>query len=121
MASHFSNSEWLKINSLFNQSPEDFGLPERRQDSIVIGSFNIRKLGAVEKRTQQSWNFLKTTISRFGLIAVQEIMDDLSGFEHLLSELVDDFGMVVSDVTGAKPGTGGNAERLGFLFNWKRA
>ena len=47
-------------------------------------------------------------------------MDDLSGLEHLLEMLGDDYGMVVSDVTGAKPGSGGNAERLGFLFNWKR-
>ncbi len=120
MASHFSSSEWQKINALNGSSADDFSLPERRTDSVVIGSFNIRKLGAITKRTDQSWNFLKHTLQRFDLIAVQEIMDDLSGFEHLLSLLGDDYGMVVSDVTGAKPGRSGNAERLGFLFNWRR-
>jgi hypothetical protein len=120
MASHFTNSEWQKINSLYNQSADDYNLPKRRKDSVVIGSFNIRKLGAVSKRTQQSWEFFKNTIARFDLISIQEIMDDLSGLEHLLTLLGDDYGMVVSDITGAKPGKSGNAERLGYLFNWKR-
>jgi len=116
----FSNNEWQKISTLFSQSAEAFGLPVRRQNSVVIGTFNIRKLGTIEKRTPQSWEFLKNIITRFDLIAVQEIMDDLSGLENLLSLLGKNYGMVVSDVTGAKPGAGGNTERLGFLFNWKR-
>jgi len=120
MASHFTDTQWQKINHLYHESADDYGLPERRNDSIVIGSFNIRKLGAVAKRTDQSWEFLKNTLKRFDLIAIQEIMDDLSGLEHLHSLLGDDYGIVISDVTGAKPGSSGNAERLGYLFNWRR-
>jgi len=120
MASRFSNEEWQKIDELFEQSAKDFELPERRDESVVIGTFNIRKLGAVGKRSPQSWQFLKRIIGRFDLIAVQEIMDDLSGFEYLRNLLGKDYGMIVSDVTGVKPGSGGNAERLGYLFNWKR-
>jgi len=117
---HFSNQEWQKISTLFSQSAETFGFPQRRQNSVVIGTFNIRKLGKIEKRTPQSWELLKNIIARFDLIAIQEIMDDLSGLENLLSLLGDNYGMVVSDVTGAKPGARGNAERLGFLFNWQK-
>lgn len=120
MASHFTNTEWQKINTLFSLSADDFGLPKRRNDSVVIGSFNIRKLGTIANRPDQSWEFLKNIIKRFDLIAVQEIMDNLSGFGHLLSLLGNDYGIVVSDITGAKPGKAGNAERLGYLFNWKR-
>ncbi|MEM7292029.1 MAG: endonuclease/exonuclease/phosphatase [Pseudomonadota bacterium] len=120
MPSHFTATEWQKINTLFESSAQEFGLPKRRSDSVVIGSFNIRKLGAVKKRTTQSWEFLRKTIERFDLIAIQEIMDDLSGFEHLLEILGDSYGVVVSDVTGAKPGKAGNTERLGYLFNWRR-
>ena len=87
MAAHFSTSEWQEITHLFTFSAENFGLPERREDSVVIGSFNIRKLGNVKKRTDQSWAMLTHCIQRFDLIAVQEIMDDLSGFEHLLAQL----------------------------------
>ena len=120
MPSHFSNTEWKKINTEFEKSAESYGLPKRRKDAVIIGSFNIRKLGSVKKRTEQSWELLKQTISRFDLIAIQEVMDDLSGLEHLRSLLGEDYGMIVSDVTGAKPGNGGNAERLAYLFNWKK-
>ncbi len=120
MAKHFTDAQWQKISALNAQSADNFDLPERRSDSVIIGSFNIRKLGSVSNRTAQSWEFLRNTIARFDLIAIQEIMDDLSGLEHLLELLGDDYGMVVSDVTGAKPGARGNTERLGYLFNWKR-
>lgn len=106
-AKHFTDAQWQKISALNTQSAEDFDLPERRADSVIIGSFNIRKLGTVSNRTDQSWDFLRNTISRFDLIAIQEVMDDLSGLEHLLELLGDDYGMVVSDVTGAKPGSSG--------------
>jgi hypothetical protein len=118
MASRFANNEWKKISTLFESSPELFYLPERRTKSVVIGTFNIRKLGAIKKRSKQSWDLLIKTISSFDLIAVQEVMDDLSGLEHIRDKL--GYSMVISDVTGVKPGTSGNAERLGFLFNQKR-
>ena len=120
MAAHFSNAEWNKINSAFDQSAELFGLPKRRKDSVVIGTFNIRKLGRVSSRTTHSWQLLTKIIDRFDLIAIQEVMDDLSGLEHLQDLLGSNYGLVVSDVTGAKPGKSGNTERLAFLFNWKR-
>ena len=116
----FTPSEWKKINNLYNRKAESFGLPSNRKDYVVIGTFNIRKLGECSQRDKQSWNFLVKTIRRFDLLAVQEIMDDLSGFEYIKSELGNDYGMVVSDITGATPGKKGNAERLGFLFNWKK-
>ncbi len=116
----FNDSEWQAINAIFNKSADDFGLPERRDDSVVIGSFNIRKLGAIKARPDRYWDFLKSIIERFDLIAIQEIMDDLSGLEYLKELLGKNYGMVVSDVTGVKPGERGNPERLGFLFNWKR-
>ena len=54
-------------------------------------------------------------------------MDNLEGLRHLHKALGDDYGMVVSDVTGGvfNPkdvirGKRGNSERLAFLFNWKR-
>lgn len=120
MSAKFNDGEWLKIADLFDRSAEKFGLPKRRRNSVLICTFNIRELGAVKNRSPQSWQFLVQIIRRFDLIAIQEVLDDLSGLEHLLDLLGKDYGMVVSDVTGVKPGQRGNAERLGFLFNWKR-
>ena len=87
MSAHFSQSEWQKITQLFDkisndpQLAESFGLPEQRDGSVVIGSFNIRKLGGVGKRTPESWEFLTKIIKRFDLMAVQEVMDDSSGLK----------------------------------------
>ena len=64
MPSKFSSSEWSKINSLYQSSASDFGLPERRSKSVVIGTFNIRKLGRVAGRSTQSWNLLKDIVKR---------------------------------------------------------
>ncbi|MEE8578224.1 MAG: endonuclease/exonuclease/phosphatase, partial [candidate division Zixibacteria bacterium] len=113
-------AEWRKITDLYEQSAESFGLPERRDDSVVIGTFNIRELGTVKKRSDEAWELLSTITKRFDLMAVQEIQDKLEGFEYLAQLAGDDYGSVVSDVTGVKPGGSGNPERLGFLFNWRR-
>ncbi len=95
---NFSRAEWNKINRL--EPLESFGLPERRSKSVVIGTFNIRKLGTVKNRSPQSWTFLAQICKRFDLLAVQEVMDNLEGLRHLHKALGDDYGMVVSDVTG---------------------
>jgi len=120
----FSTDEWKKINR--SGQFDSFGLPERRSKSVVIGTFNIRKLGAVENRSPQAWSFLAQICKRFDLLAVQEVMDNLEGLRHLHKALGKDYGVVVSDVTGGVfnpedviKGKRGNNERLAFLFNWK--
>jgi hypothetical protein len=120
MASKFTTTEWNRISSKFDSAAEDFGLPTRRARSVVIGTFNIRKLGRVKNRSTQSWQLLRNIVQRFDLIAIQEVMDDLSGITHLQELAGDDYGIVVSDVTGVKPGAAGNPERLAYLFNWRR-
>ncbi len=121
----FSTEQWKIIDGTGPLEP--FGLPERRRKSVVIGTFNIRKLGAIKNRSPQAWSFLSRICSHFDLLAVQEVMDNLEGLRHLRQNLGDDYGAVVSDVTGGLfnpqdviKGKRGNNERLAFLFNWKR-
>ncbi|MDY6904980.1 MAG: endonuclease/exonuclease/phosphatase [Thermodesulfobacteriota bacterium] len=117
MADQFTTAEWEKINSTLAEDPGKFGLPVRRYGSAVLGSFNIRKLGTASNRNSHVWRFLAHICSHFDLIAVQEIMDNLSGLRRLLCELGPDFGVIISDITGAFPGNRGLAERLGFIYN----
>ena len=121
-AKQFTSDEWDKILDRLraSNSEDDFGLPERRDGSVVLATFNIRKLGAVKKRPTRAWEFFQHVCARFDLLAVQEVMDDLAGLKELKNRLGDDYGMVASDVTGTFPGDAGNTERLAFLFNWKR-
>jgi hypothetical protein len=121
----FSTAQWNKINQF--GAFESFGLPKRRAKSVVIGTFNIRKLGSLNNRSPQAWAFLAQICQRFDLLAIQEVMDSLEGLRHLRKALGDDYGLIVSDITGGIfntqdviQGKRGNSERLAFLFNWKR-
>jgi endonuclease/exonuclease/phosphatase family metal-dependent hydrolase len=84
--------------------------------SVVLASFNIRKLGNVKNRTEKTWSFLAHVCSHFDILAVQEVLDDLSGVRRLVAEIGPDFGVIGSDITGAFPGEPGLSERLGFMF-----
>ncbi len=121
-----TTAEWRKINDLLDsmtdaEAEERFGLPEHRERSVVLGSFNIRKLGKVSNRRAVAWDFLALICERFDLLAVQEVMDDLQGIRELMNRMLGtDFGLVISDATGVFPGERGNPERLAFVFRWTR-
>ena len=116
----FTASEWKKILALAEDSAEEFGLPARRSKSVVLGTFNIRKLGEVKKRSPGAWDFLAFLCRRFDFLAIQEVMDNLEGVRALKERMRPKTGLVISDVTGVFPGDRGNAERLAFLFDWSR-
>ena len=119
MAKSFTENQWQKIHALTDSNGEDFGLPERREGSVVLGSFNIRKLGAVAKKSAGAWEMFTRVCGRFDLLAIQEVQDNLEGLTHIKNELGDDYGMVASDITGSFPGKSPPPERLAFLFRWK--
>ena len=123
----FTTAEWKKIRALFDTDAERFGLPQRRDESVLLASFNIRKLGGLldskkkPARSREAWRFLGEVCSRFDLIGVQEVMNDLGGIRFLRDLAgADEYGMAVSDATGGVPGGQGMMERLGYLFRWKR-
>ena len=117
VAKSFTKSEWKRILDFAKDNAEDFGLPERSRESVVLGSFNIRKLGTKKGRSDGSWELLSMIADRFDLLAIQEIQDELEAIRQLKKTLGSSYGLVVSDVTGAYPGERGN-ERLAFLFKW---
>lgn len=113
----FTPAEWDKINALLKANPQEYGLPKREYGSVVLASFNIRKLGRKRQRNEATWQFLANTLGYFDLISIQEIMSNLEGFDYLRELLGEGYGAVVSDVTGVFPGESGVGERLGFLYN----
>ena len=120
MAKKFNNEQWARIFELLDAHEDDYGLPKRRNKSVVIGTFNIRSLSKVSNRSEQSWDLLERICGRFDLLAIQEVRDNLEGIIALLDRLGKKYGLVVSDVTGSFPGSGGHAERLAYLFRWDR-
>ena len=120
MAESFSQDEWSRANVLLDQRAADFGLPERRADSVVLASFNIRKLGKVKNKSPGAWTFLARFCQRCDLIAIQEVQDDLEALNHLHGLLGPQYGMAASDITGGVAGKRGMVERLAYLFRWDR-
>jgi hypothetical protein len=117
MAAQFTSQEWEKIWTTLNANPESYGLPERIHGSVLLGSFNIRKLGSPRNRNRNTWSFLAHVCKRFDLLSVQEVMDNLGGINKLMDLLGPDFDIVFSDATGSFPGGSGMAERLAFIYN----
>lgn len=111
----FSTNQWKLIDAELRHNPKKYGLPIRRNGSVVIGSYNALKLGKDLNSTKR-WDFLTRFVSRFDLFAVQEVMDDLSGIRRLHQSLGSSYKLVVSDTTGAFPGDRGLRERLAFLY-----
>jgi endonuclease/exonuclease/phosphatase family metal-dependent hydrolase len=125
MAKKFTSAQWAKINTFLDamtpaRAEKDFGLPRRRRKSVVLGTFNIRKFGKVKGRSTQARNFIEKICRRFDLLAVQEVQDNLEAIQELKSRLGNTYGLLVSDTTGKLPGGKGSAERLAFLFKWRR-
>jgi hypothetical protein len=117
-AAQFTSEGWKKINQTLEQGRTAYGLPERVYGSVLLASFNIRKLGSTPSRSPDAWEFLAEVCRSFDLISVQEVMDDLGGLRRLMSLLGPEFDLIVSDVTGKFPGEPGLGERLGFIYRW---
>jgi len=133
MALRFNESEWQNIFSELNQhskNDQPYGMPQRRDHSVVISSFNIRSLGNPdsrtldheEGRTDGAWDLLARYVSQCDFVAIQEVRDNLEGLIRLKDSLEDSdkYALVVSDVTGANIGEDKSQERLAFLYRWDR-
>ncbi len=116
----FTSAQWAKVNTLLDADENRFGLPQRRGDSVVLASFNIRKLGKKGNKSDGAWQFLRRFCTNCDLIAIQEVQDNLQGLNHLKSLLGRKYGLAASDITGGVAGKKGMVERLAFLFRWDR-
>ena len=95
-AALFTSAKWRRIRETLEGDPARYGLPQREYGSVLVGSFNIRKLGSARSRSADTWEFLAEVYRSFDLLAVQEVMDDLSGLRRLMGLLGPEFGMVWS-------------------------
>jgi endonuclease/exonuclease/phosphatase family metal-dependent hydrolase len=117
VAKSFSKPEWKAVFDLLDaDGPGFFRFPRRRVNSLIIGSFNIRKLGEVAKRSDGAWQMIERIVAAYDLIGIQEVMDDTSGLLHLKDRLGDKYSVVLSDATGVRLEGPAPVERLAFLY-----
>ncbi len=89
----------------------------RRQRSLIVGSWNIRAFDDGTPRLDESMHYIAEIIGCFDMCAVQEIKGDLGPLERLQRLLGPNWDYFVSDVSTH---TGGNNERMAFLYNKDR-
>jgi len=83
MAGHFTVAEWGKIEKELDNAPGKYGMPEGgREKSLVLGSFNIRKLSSNRGRKKEI-EFMARFCAACDLVAIQEVQDNLDGLLHL--------------------------------------
>lgn len=107
----------------------DEAVPSKELDkNILIGTWNIRSFGGLKekwvagekdspKRDLQSLLCIGTILSRFDIVALQEVKGDLKALRHLLKILGSHWSFILTDVCG---GDEGNDERLAFLFDTRK-
>jgi hypothetical protein len=85
-------------------------------NTVRIATWNIREFGKknYDGRSYEDFYYMAEIISRFDLVALQEIRGDLTEFRELLEILGPQWDFIATDVTD---GAAGNGERMVFTFN----
>lgn len=128
MAEKFTAAEWATINAHLDADPTRYGLPTRRDGSVILMSWNIRKFGALEedgvlKKSQGAFDMIERVCAHADLVAIQEVLEDTTSLYALRNRLRAGgvpWEVVISDVTGMAPGYTGMAERHAVLFRADR-
>ncbi len=94
----------------------------RKSDSaLLLATWNIRDFDSNKfgwgPRLPETFYYLAEMISCFDLVAIQEVNEDLGPFRKLMRILGREWDYIVTDVT---EGSGGNGERMAFVFNTKK-
>lgn len=106
------------LKRLRNQLDDE--IPRKtRTETLVVGTWNIRNFDdnrfGYGRRSVEDLHYIAEIISRFDVIAIQEVCRDLWPLERIMDILGDrDYDYIFSDPT---EGRGGNDERLGFIYD----
>lgn len=95
-------------------------LPVKTLDkTLLLASWNIREFGGRRYggRDDEALFYIAEVISRFDLVAVQEVRDNLDELERLMSVLGAWWKFLVSDIT---LGAAGNKERHAFIYDTRK-
>ncbi len=106
----------------------DNQIPAKTNNNLLIATWNIRSFSSLTrkwtatgndspKRDLRGLRAIIDILSRFDVIAIQEVKGNLRALRDTMSFLGEDWGFLMTDVT---LGDKGNNERLAFLFHRER-
>ncbi len=82
-------------------------------ETLLLATWNIREF-SMNKRLEESYYYIAEIISRFDIIALQEIAGDLGALKKVISILGGNWDYIVTDST---EGAAGGNERMAFLYD----
>ena len=91
-------------------------IPPKSETQLLLATWNIQHFGSTERYDESLW-YIAEILSRFDLIAIQEVKQSLRDLELVTQLLGPWWKYIVSDVTA---GESGNEERLAYLFDSRR-
>jgi endonuclease/exonuclease/phosphatase family metal-dependent hydrolase len=97
-------------------------------ENLLVATWNIRAFGSLTrewtaaagdspKRDLRGLRAICEIVSRFDVIAIQEVVGDLRSLRDMMKFLGDDWAFLMTDVT---LGEAGNNERIAFVFDRAR-
>ena len=94
-------------------------LRARKSDgSLLLATWNIRDFDSNKfgygPRLPETYYYIAEIISCFDLVALQEVNRDLSALQRVMRILGGEWDYIATDTT---EGTGGNSERMAFVYN----
>jgi hypothetical protein len=107
----------------------DAKVPSKQLDrNLLVASWNLRELGRISgkwetgpsdhpKRNFADIHCIAEILSRFDVVAVQEVQADLAALRAVMPCLGPDWGFHVTDVNS---GDSGDDERLTYLYDLRR-
>jgi len=108
----------------------DTDVPRKRErKNVLVGTWNIRAFGDLNEawraphgakppRDLESLRCIAEIVSRFDVMAIQEVKGNIKALRHLLKALGPSWSFILTDVVKS---TAGNYERLAFVFDTDRA
>ena len=91
----------------------DLQIPQKTAaDTMLIATWNIREFG--DNRSLESLYYIAEILSRFDLIAIQEVSANLEGLKRTLSLMGPQWDYIVTDSTD---GSAGGGERMAFVYD----
>jgi exonuclease III len=106
-------------------------VPQKRSAdrNLLVGTWNIKAFASLTddkwtagsgdspKRDRRALWAITEIVSRFDVVAIQEIKGDLRALRTMVKTLGPGWNFIITDVTRGDPG---NSERLGFVFDARR-
>lgn len=93
----------------------------KSDSTVLVATWNIRDFDKNRfrygKRLDESLHYIAEIVSSFDLVALQEVNRDTTGLDRLMKLLGRDWSYLMTDTT---EGSGGNMERMAFLYDTRR-